>query len=77
MDLKAVGKTVKDWFVRKNKTPELNREIAASGDGQDITKGYVGSLAYPEDTVLRDGVFGDVKLYEQLVMALETGARVW
>lgn len=76
MDLTAVGKTVKDWFVRKNKAPELNREIAASGDGQDITKGYVGSLAYPEDTVLRGRGFGDLKLYEQVLSDEEVSSTL-
>ena len=41
----------KDWFKSKNKKPETNREIATTGDGQDITKGYVGALAQPEDGV--------------------------
>ncbi|EFL77766.1 DUF935 domain-containing protein [Actinobacillus pleuropneumoniae] len=59
--------SVKDWFKSKNKKPELNREIAATGDGLDITKGYVGALAEPEDGVLRGRGGGDLSLYEDVL----------
>ncbi|HDR1165642.1 TPA: DUF935 family protein [Pasteurella multocida] len=57
----------KDWINSKNKKPETNREIASTGDGQDITKGYVGELAQPEDGVLRGRGKGDLSLYESVL----------
>nr|WP_018652985.1 DUF935 family protein [Actinobacillus capsulatus] len=57
----------KDWFKSKSKKPETNREIATTGDGQDITKGYVGALAQPEDGVLRGRGNGDLSLYENVL----------
>ncbi|HDR1901046.1 DUF935 domain-containing protein [Pasteurella multocida] len=58
---------IKDWFKSKNKKPEVNREIATTGDGQDITKGYVNALAQPEDGVLRLRGGGDLSIYEQVL----------
>ena len=55
---------IKDWFKSKNKKPETNRTIAGTGDGQDITKAYMGELAQPEDFVLRERCNGDLSLYE-------------
>lgn len=66
----------KDWFKRKNKAPETGREIAASGDGQDITKGYTGALAYPDDGVLRGRGNGDLKLYEEVLSDEEVMATL-
>lgn len=46
-------------------TPELNREIATTADGMDITRGFVGPLLVPTDSVLR--LRGhDLTLYEQV-----------
>ena len=66
----------KDWFKRKNKAPETGREIASSGDGQDITKGYTGALAYPDDGVLRGRGNGDLKLYEEVLSDEEVMATL-
>nr|DAI22387.1 MAG TPA: portal [Caudoviricetes sp.] len=57
----------KDWFTTKNKKPDLNQEIAATGDGLDITKGYTGALAQPADGVLRGRGNSDLSLYEQVL----------
>ncbi|WP_233141589.1 DUF935 domain-containing protein [Aggregatibacter actinomycetemcomitans] len=56
-----------DWFKSKNKKPETNRTIAGTGDGQDITKAYMGELAQPEDGVLRGRGNGDLSLYEKVL----------
>jgi len=58
---------IKDWFKSKNKKPETNRAIASTGDGQDITKAYMGELAQPEDGVLRGRGNGDLSLYEKVL----------
>jgi phage gp29-like protein len=45
--------------------PELNREIATTADGIDITRGYTGPLLTPFDSVLRNRG-GDLTIYEQV-----------
>ena len=60
----------KKQFKNKRYTankPVIGQEIATSGDGQDITKGYTGALAYPQDVVLTGRGHGDLKLYEQVL----------
>ena len=46
--------------------PELAREIATTADGRDITRGYVGPLLTPYDSVLRNRGGGDLTIYEQV-----------
>lgn len=46
--------------------PELGREIATTQDGIDITRGYVGPLLQPYDSVLRNRGAGDLLIYEQV-----------
>lgn len=46
--------------------PELNREIATTADGVDITRGYVGPLLAPYDSVLRQRGGGDLRIYEEV-----------
>lgn len=46
--------------------PELNREIATTADGIDITRGYTGPLLTPFDSVLR-ARGGDLRIYEQVL----------
>lgn len=58
---------LKNWFGSKDKKPKLNQEIATSGDGQDITKGYLGALAQPQDGILSGRGAGDLSLYEQVL----------
>lgn len=48
-------------------SPELNREIATTADGMDITRGYVGPLLSPYDSVLRSRGGGDLQIYEQVL----------
>ncbi|WP_449423591.1 phage portal protein family protein [Rhodanobacter lindaniclasticus] len=45
--------------------PQLDREIATTADGIDITRGYTGPLLTPYDSVLRNRG-GDLTLYEQV-----------
>ena len=42
------------------------REIATTGEGRDITRGFVGALLTPEDSVLR-ARGPSLKLYEELL----------
>ncbi|QIM63700.1 portal protein [Pasteurellaceae bacterium Orientalotternb1] len=58
---------LKDWFTSKNKKPVLKQEIAGTGDGQDITKGYITELAQPSDGVLAGRGRGDLSLYEKVL----------
>jgi len=54
-------------------TPQLNREIATTADGIDITRGYLGPLLTPYDSVLRNRG-GDLTLYEQVFSDAEVKA---
>lgn len=45
--------------------PEINREIATTADGIDITRGYTGPLLEPYDSVLRRRG-SDLEIYEQV-----------
>jgi phage gp29-like protein len=47
--------------------PEINREIATTQDGIDITRGYVGPLLQPYDSILRNRGGGDLLIYEQVL----------
>jgi phage gp29-like protein len=55
--------------------PGLNREIATTADGMDITRGYVGPLLTPYDSVLRNRG-GDLTLYEQVLSDPQVKATV-
>lgn len=55
------------------KAPELNREIATTRDGIDITRGYTGPLMQPFDSVLRNRG-GDLIIYEQVMSDSEVKA---
>lgn len=46
--------------------PEPGREIATTADGIDITRGYVGALLLPFDSVLRTRGNYDLLIYEQV-----------
>ena len=48
-------------------TPKLDREIATTQDGMDITRGFVGSLLVAQDRVLRTRGGGDLALYENIL----------
>ncbi|WP_220814095.1 DUF935 domain-containing protein [Pseudomonas paralcaligenes] len=47
--------------------PQLNREIATTGDGRDITKGFLRGLQQPSDSILRSRGHLDLKIYEQVL----------
>lgn len=53
-------------FTQDPTRPEFGREIATTGDGVDITRGYLGALMQPFDTVLQSRG-GDLRLYEQVL----------
>lgn len=55
------------------RAPELNREIATTRDGVDITRGYTGPLMQPFDSVLRNRG-GDLIIYEQVMSDSEVKA---
>ncbi len=57
--------TREDKLTRGN--PQINREIAVITNGQDITRGYLGPLLEPYDTVLRDRSGFDLRLYESVL----------
>ena len=46
--------------------PQIGREIATTGDGMDITRGYTGPLLLPFDSVLRNRGAYDLQIYEQV-----------
>ena len=48
-------------------TPQLDREIATTLDGRDITRGYTGELLVPTDRVLRNRGGYDLRIYEQVL----------
>lgn len=56
--------------------PELNREIASTGDGQDITRGFTGPLLTPYDSVLRSRGGNDLLIYEQVLSDTEVKATL-
>lgn len=49
------------------KPPVLNREIASTNDGNDITRGYTGPLMVPTDSLLRSRGGYDLQIYEQVL----------
>ena len=46
--------------------PQYGQEIASIGNGNDITRGYVGPLLLTTDSVLRARAGGNLALYEQV-----------
>ncbi|AVP97912.1 portal protein [Ahniella affigens] len=49
------------------KQPELDREIATTLDGLDITRGYTGPLLLAQDTILRTRGGGNLAIYDQIL----------
>jgi phage gp29-like protein len=47
-------------------TPNLQREIATTRDGRDITRGYVSGLLRPTDSVLINRGAGSLEIYERV-----------
>lgn len=54
--------------------PVPGREIATTGDGRDITRGYTGQLLLPADRILRGRGAGDLALYEQVLSEAQVSA---
>ncbi|GGK08659.1 DUF935 domain-containing protein [Luteimonas terricola] len=46
--------------------PQLDREIATTADGIDITRGYTGPLLTPYDSILRSRGGNDLRIYEEV-----------
>ncbi|WP_447888590.1 DUF935 domain-containing protein [Serratia fonticola] len=49
------------------KRPVLGQEIATTGDGRDITRPWVGSLALSDDSVLMNRGAPDLKIYREVL----------
>lgn len=56
-----------NWFKGKKPQVETGRELAGTGDGNDITRPYVGSLAQSDDSVLRNRGGGRVDIYKEVL----------
>lgn len=54
--------------------PVPGREIATTGDGRDITRGYTGALLLPSDRILRGRGAGDLAIYEQVLSEAQVSA---
>ncbi|HAT1683666.1 TPA: DUF935 family protein [Klebsiella oxytoca] len=49
------------------KRPVQGQEIATTGDGQDITRPWVGALALPDDSVLMNRGSADLGIYREVL----------
>ncbi|MBL5859548.1 DUF935 family protein [Serratia fonticola] len=49
------------------KSPVLGQEIATTGDGRDITRPWIGSLALADDSVLMNRGAPDLKIYREVL----------
>lgn len=47
--------------------PQLGQEFASTGDGRDITRPWVGSLALADDSVLQNRGAPDLKIYREVL----------
>ncbi len=56
--------------------PLLDREIATTIDGRDITRGYLGPLLLPWDSILRTRGSGDVLIYEAVLSEPQVAAAL-
>lgn len=56
--------------------PKIGREVATTGDGIDITRGYTGPLLLPFDSVLRNRGNYDLQIYEQVLSDEEVKATL-
>lgn len=56
--------------------PRLDREIATTGDGRDITRGYTGPLLLPFDSILAGRGGYDLQIYEQVLSDAEVKATL-
>lgn len=64
----SIFSTLKSKLTSKNVTPpELGREMATTGDGRDITRPWVGSLALADDSVLQSRGSPDLKIYREVL----------
>jgi len=54
--------------------PKFSGEIATTGDGRDITRGFSGPILQPSDPVLALRGGGDVRIYEQILTDPQVGS---
>ncbi|HGB3471667.1 TPA: DUF935 domain-containing protein [Salmonella enterica subsp. diarizonae serovar 61:l,v:z35] len=52
---------------KRLKRPETGREVAASGEGRDITRPWVGALALSDDSVLNSRGAQDLQIYREVL----------
>ncbi|EPA9110267.1 DUF935 domain-containing protein [Serratia plymuthica] len=64
--MSILGK-IKGALGGKQTKPNLGQEIAATGDGRDITRPWVGSLALADDSVLQNRGAPDLKIYREVL----------
>lgn len=55
------------WFKGKKPHVETGRELAGTGEGNDITRPYLGPLALPDDSVLRKRGGGRLDIYKEVL----------
>ncbi|MFQ1055276.1 DUF935 domain-containing protein [Gilliamella apicola] len=57
-----------NWFKSGKKTKiETGRELAGTGDGNDITRPFVGPLAQSDDSVLKNRGGGRLDIYKEVL----------
>lgn len=61
-------------FSNTPTAPHVGQEIASIANGNDITRGYIGPLLQPTDSVLRARSGGNLSLYEQVYSDAQVGA---
>lgn len=55
------------WFKGKTPLVETGRELAGTGEGNDITRSYLGPLAEADDSVLRKRGGGRLDIYKEVL----------
>ena len=55
------------WFKGKKPHVETGRELAGTGEGNDITRPYLGPLAEADDSVLRKRGGGRLDIYKEVL----------
>jgi len=56
-----------NWFKSKKPHVETGRELAGTGEGNDITRPYLGPLAEADDSVLRKRGGGRLDIYKEVL----------
>ncbi|XKM14246.1 DUF935 family protein [Orbaceae bacterium ac157xtp] len=56
-----------NWFKGKKPRIETGRELAGTGENNDITRPFTGALAIPDDSVLRNRGSGRLDIYKEVL----------